>query len=104
MMFLFPKRKKVVRHRFGVSLLLTASVVEDAYRHLNGTARQFYRTVADIKHYLLDCNKKEQTQSHRIRSVKYIVITLFDYYESPYQGTRKHLSNQQGQFQGHQQC
>lgn len=37
----YPKKKKVVRHRFGVSLLLTASVVEDAYKHLNGTARLF---------------------------------------------------------------
>lgn len=58
MMFLFPKRKKVVRHRFGVSLLLTASVVEDAYRHLNGTTRPFYKTVADIKHYLPDTKTK----------------------------------------------
>lgn len=50
----------VVCVRFADSLLLTASVVEDAYRHLNGTARPFYRTVADIKHYLLDSNKKNR--------------------------------------------
>ena len=66
-----PKKKKVVGVRFGDGLLLTESVVEDAHRHLNGTTRPFYRTVAMIKHYLLDSNKKEQTQSHRIRSVEY---------------------------------
>ena len=52
MVFLVPKKKKVVGVRFGDGLLLTASVVEDAHRHLNGTTRPFYRTVADIKHYL----------------------------------------------------
>ena len=93
----------VVCVRFADSLLLTESVVEDAHRHLNGTARPFYRTVAMIKHYLLDSNKKEQTQSHRIRSVEYIVINPFGC-ESPYQGTRKHLSNQQVQFPEHRQC
>ena len=66
-----PKKKKVVGVRFGDGLLLTASVVEDAHRHLNGTTRPFYKTVADIKHYLPDTQNKNQTQSHRIRSVEY---------------------------------
>ena len=41
MVFLVQKKKKVVGVRFGDGLLLTASVVEDAHRHLNGTARPF---------------------------------------------------------------
>ena len=53
-----PKKKKVVGVRFGDGLLLTESVVEDAHRHLNGTTRPFYRTVADIKHYLPDTKTK----------------------------------------------
>ena len=102
MVFLVQKKKKVVGVRFGDGLLLTASVVEDATAsERNGTT--VLQTVANIKHYLLDSNKKEQTQSHWIRSVGYIVINPLGC-ESPYQGTRKHLSNQQGQFQGHQQC
>ena len=71
MVFLVQKKKKVVGVRFGDGLLLTESVVEDAHRHLNGTTRPFYRTVADIKHYLPDTQNKKQTQSHRIRSVEY---------------------------------
>ena len=98
----YPKKKKVVKHRFGVSLLLTASVVEDATAsERNGTT--VLQTVANIKHYLLDSNKKEQTQSHWIRSVGYIVINPFGC-ESPYQGTRKHLSNQLVLFPEHRQC
>ena len=61
MMFLFPKRKRLIGVRFGDGLLLTASVVEDAYRHLNETARPFYRTVAYRKHYLPDIRNKKQT-------------------------------------------
>lgn len=48
----YPKKKKVFGVRFGDGWLLTASVVEDAHRHRSGTTRPFYRTVADIKHYL----------------------------------------------------
>ena len=58
MVFLVQKKKKVVGVRFGDGLLLTASVVEDAHRHLNGTTRPFYKTVADIKHYLPDTKTK----------------------------------------------
>ena len=58
MVFLVQKKKKVVGVRFGDGLLLSASVVEDAYKHLNGTTRPFYKTVADIKHYLPDTKTK----------------------------------------------
>ena len=55
---LYPKRKRLIGVHFGDGLLLTASVVEDAYKHLNGTTRPFYKTVADIKHYLPDTKTK----------------------------------------------
>ena len=89
---------------FADSLLLTESVVEDAYKHLNGTARPFYRTVAYIKHYLPDTQNKNRPNHIGLGLLNIQSINLLNCYESPYQGTRKHLSNQQGQFQGHQQC
>jgi len=94
----------VVCVRFGVTLLLTESVVEDAHRHLNGTARPFCKTVADIKHYLPDTQNKNRPNHIGLGLLNIQSINLLNCYESPYQGTRKHLSNQQGQFQGHQQC
>ena len=104
MVFLVQKKKKVVGVRFGDGLLLTASVVEDAHRHRSGTTRPFYRTVADIKHYLLDTQNKNRPNHIGLGLLNIQSINLLSCCESPYLGTQKHLSNQQGQFPEHRQC